>query len=105
MSWFLLVVAGLLEAGWAVGLEHCDGFRKPLPTLLTLGGAAASLWMLSLATRSIPAGTAYPLWVGFGAAGAVIAGVLMNGDALPPARVLFLTLLLSSVVGLKMTHA
>jgi quaternary ammonium compound-resistance protein SugE len=103
MSWFKLIVAGLLEVGWAVGLPYTHGFTRLWPSVLVIAGIAASLWLLSSATREIPIGTAYAVWVGIGATGAAILGVLVLHEALPPLRALFLALLVISIVGLKLT--
>jgi quaternary ammonium compound-resistance protein SugE len=103
MAWIALVSAGLLEICWAVGLKYTDGFRRPLPTLAVLMALLASLYLLTLATRHIPLGTAYAIWVGLGALGTVLAGALLFGEPLNLARLLFLGLLLASIVGLKLT--
>jgi quaternary ammonium compound-resistance protein SugE len=103
LSWLILVVAGLLEVGWAVGLKYTEGFTRLVPSLLTGAAIAASMWLLSVAARTIPIGTAYAVWVGIGAAGTAVLGVVLFGEALAPGRVLFLSLLLIAVVGLKIT--
>jgi quaternary ammonium compound-resistance protein SugE len=103
MSWVLVVVAGALEVCWAVGLKHTHGFTRPLPSLLVAAAIAASLFLLSLATRALPIGTAYAVWVGIGALGAAVAGVVLYGEPLTALRALFLALLLVAVVGLKAT--
>jgi quaternary ammonium compound-resistance protein SugE len=103
MAWILLIVAGLLETGWAIGLKYTEGFTRPIPSILTVVGIVASMYLLSVAARTLPIGTAYAVWVGIGAAGAVILGMLLLGESRNPARLLFLTLLLVSIVGLKFT--
>lgn len=103
MSWLLVVVAGLLEVAWATGLKYTDGFTRPLPTLLVVTGIAASMILLAVATRDLPIGTAYAVWVGIGASGAAILGSALHGEPMTPARVLFLGLLISGIVGLKAT--
>lgn len=103
MPWLLLVVAGLLEACWALGLKYSEGFTKPLPSALTIAGIVASMGLLSLATRTLPIGAAYPAWVGIGAAGAVLLGAFVLGESINPARIFFLLLLLVAIVGLKAT--
>ncbi len=103
MPWLLLVVAGLLETGWAIGLKYTAGFTKPLPSVLTALAIAMSMWLLSIAAKSIPIGTAYAVWVGIGAMGAAILGVLLLGESLSLARAAFLVLLLVAIVGLKLT--
>ncbi|TAJ26354.1 SMR family transporter, partial [Bosea sp. (in: a-proteobacteria)] len=77
MSWVLLVLAGLFEIGWAVGLKYTEGFTRPLPTVLTVGAMVISLGLLGLAMRTLPVGTAYAVWVGIGAAGTVLLGILV----------------------------
>lgn len=101
MAWVLLIVAGLLETGWAIGLKYSDGFRRPLPSILTICGIAISMVLLSLAARVLPIGTAYTVWVGIGAAGAVILGILVLGEPVNPGRLFFLGLMIVSLVGLK----
>ncbi|MFT3923579.1 MAG: multidrug efflux SMR transporter [Myxococcales bacterium] len=103
MSWLYLLLAGLLEVAWAVGLKYTAGFSRPLPTLITLLAVAASLWLLSVAVRGIPIGTAYAVWTGIGALGAALAGSVLFQEALTPPRLLCLLLLLGALVGLKLT--
>jgi quaternary ammonium compound-resistance protein SugE len=103
MAWGLLLAAGLLETGWAIGLKYTDGFTRLLPSGLTGLAIAASMVMLSMAARSIPIGTAYAVWTGIGAAGAAILGILLFDEAASPSRLLFLSLLIASVIGLKAT--
>ena len=103
MSWFKLVVAGLLEVGWAIGLPYTRGFTRALPSALTIAAIAASLWLLASAARVIPIGTAYAVWVGIGATGAAIIGVVLLHEPLPPLRAVFLVLLVVAIVGLKLT--
>ena len=102
MSWFLVFISGLLEAGWAVGLKESHGFTRPLPTVLTLIGMIASLGLLSLAVRTLPIGTAYALWVGIGALGTAILGMVFFGDTPSASRLLSLALLIAGIVGLKL---
>ena len=103
MAWIILVVAGLLEVAWAVGLKYTDGFRRPLPSVLVVAAIAASMLLLGWAARTLPIGTAYAVWVGIGALGAAILGVILFNEPLTPARVFFLAMLLVSIVGLKAT--
>jgi quaternary ammonium compound-resistance protein SugE len=103
MAWVLLIMAGLLETGWAIGLKYTDGFTKPLPSVLTILGIVISMFLLSLAARTLPIGTAYAVWVGIGAAGAAILGMLLLNEPVSVARIFFLTLLLVAIVGLKVT--
>jgi quaternary ammonium compound-resistance protein SugE len=103
MSWILVILSGLLEAGWAIGLKASDGFTRPLPAILTLLGMLASFGMLTVAARSLPIGTAYAVWVGIGALGAVLLGVIVYGEAMTVGRALSLLLVLVGIVGLKVT--
>lgn len=103
MAWLWLIIAGLLETGWAIGLKYTDGFTKLWPSVLTIAGIALSMFLLSVAARTLPIGTAYPIWVGIGAAGAVILGIVLLGEPATFARLFFLALLLVSIVGLKLT--
>lgn len=103
MAWVLLIIAGLLETGWAVGLKYTEGFTRPLPSVLTVLAIAGSMYLLSVAARTLPIGTAYGVWVGIGALGAGILGVVLFGEAATPSKFFFLGLLLVAVVGLKVT--
>jgi quaternary ammonium compound-resistance protein SugE len=103
MAWVYLIVAGLLETGWAIGLKYTDGFRRPVPTLLTVIGIIASMILLGLAARTIPIGTAYAIWVGIGAVGAVVLGIILFDEPRDFARMAFVALLIVSLIGLKLT--
>ena len=103
MAWVLLIVAGLLEVCWAIGLKYTEGFTRPLPTLLTVAAIIASMVLLSLAARSLPIGTAYAVWVGIGALGAAVLGIFLFHEPVTPSRVFFLALLLTAIIGLKLT--
>jgi quaternary ammonium compound-resistance protein SugE len=105
MSWFILIVAGVFEVGWAVGLKYTEGFTRPWPTLWTVAAMVISLGLLGIALKTLPVGTAYAIWVGVGAAGTAVAGMLLFGEAMSAARLLSLVLLLSGIVGLKLTTA
>jgi len=102
MSWFILFFAGLLETVWATGLKYTHGFSKPLPTLGTLTAMAASVWLLSIAMKELPMGTAYAVWTGIGAVGAVILGIILFGDPVTVPRVFCVGLIVAGLVGLKM---
>lgn len=104
MAWLILILAGLIETGWAVGLKYSDGFTKFWPSVLTISGIAASMTLLAVAARTIPLGTAYAVWVGVGAAGAVILGIILLGEPASPSRLFFLTLLIVAVVGLTVSN-
>ncbi len=103
MSWILLFVAGLFEVAWAVGLKSTDGLRRPGPTLFVLVTLAASLALLAAAARTLPIGTAYAVWVGIGALGAAVLGIVLYGEPVTAPRLGFLALLLISIVGLRLT--
>lgn len=101
--WFLLVVSGIVEAGWAIGLKASAGLTRPLPAALTIAGMIASFVLLSLATRTIPVGTAYAIWVGIGTIGATILGIAIYGEPATAARLACLALIIAGIVGLKLT--
>ncbi|GAB3954391.1 quaternary ammonium compound efflux SMR transporter SugE [Streptomyces sparsus] len=103
MAWVLLVVAGLLEVCWAVGIKYTEGFTRLWPSVFTVAGFAASMLLLAQAVRTLPIGTAYGVWVGIGAAGAAIVGMVVLGEPVTAARIFFVSLLLVAVVGLKAT--
>lgn len=103
MAWILLTVAGLLEVAWSVGLKYTEGFTRLWPSVWTVLGFAASMFLLSQAARTLPIGTAYGVWVGIGAAGAAVVGMLVLGEPATAGRIFFICLLLVSVVGLKAT--
>ncbi|MEU0780129.1 quaternary ammonium compound efflux SMR transporter SugE [Streptomyces sp. NPDC006173] len=103
MAWVLLLVAGLLEVGWSIGMKYTDGFTRPVPSVLTGAGIVASMVLLSYAAKTLPIGTAYGVWVGIGAAGAAVLGMLLLGEPATAARIFFIGLLLVAVVGLKLT--
>lgn len=102
-AWLLLVIAGLLEIGWALGLKTTEGFTRPLPTILTIAAIIASMSLLGLAARELPIGTAYAVWTGIGAAGALIFGILFFGEPAAPARLACVGLIVAGIVGLKLT--
>jgi quaternary ammonium compound-resistance protein SugE len=103
MAWVMLIIAGLLEICWAVGLKYTEGFTRPMPTVLTVAAIIASMVLLSLAARSLPIGTAYAVWVGIGALGAAILGMVLFQEPVSALRVVFLAMLLTSIIGLKLT--
>ncbi|MGB3502558.1 MAG: quaternary ammonium compound efflux SMR transporter SugE [Mesorhizobium sp.] len=102
MAWFYLVIAGVFEIGWAVGLKYTDGFSKPLPTVLTVGAMAISLWMLGLALKDLPIGTAYAIWTGIGTVGTALLGIWLFGDPATVLRLLCIALIVSGIIGLKL---
>jgi quaternary ammonium compound-resistance protein SugE len=101
MPWLILSIAGIFEVAWAVGLKYTVGFTRPLPTALTVIAMIASMWLLSIAMRHIPVGTAYSVWVGIGAVGTVIGGSILFGEVLNPARVGSILLIIAGIIGLK----
>jgi quaternary ammonium compound-resistance protein SugE len=105
MSWTLLLIAGLLEVTWAIGLKYADGFTRPVPTALTIAGTIASVLLLSIAARSLPIGTAYAVWVGIGAIGTVALGVVLFDEPVNSVRIGFLSLVGVGIVGLRFTGA
>lgn len=94
-SWIVLIIAGLFETAWATGLKYTEGFTRVLPTVFTLITLAVSMLLLARATKVLPIGTAYAVWVGIGAFGAVILGIVLFREPLTPSRILFLILLIS----------
>lgn len=102
MNWSILFLAGLLEVAWAIGLRHSAGFTRPLPSLLTLLAMAISFYLLSLALRTLPLGTAYAVWVGIGAVGTALAGMLLFDEPVSPLKLASLLLVVVGIAGLKL---
>lgn len=102
MNWTLLILAGMLEVVWAIGLKYADGFTKPLQTLITISAMAASFYALSIAIRTPPLGTAYAIWVGIGAVGAAVAGFILFDESVSMPKVLSLGLIVAGIAGLKL---
>jgi quaternary ammonium compound-resistance protein SugE len=100
-AWILLVLAGLLEIVWAVGLKYTDGFTRWLPSSLVLAAAGLSFWLLALAMKALPVGTAYAVWVGIGAVGAALLGIVLFREPATAARLLCLVLIVAGVIGLR----
>ncbi len=105
MAWIYLVVAGLFECGWAIGLKYTDGFTKLIPSLLTISAMVISFWFLSVAMKTIPVGTAYAVWTGVGAVGVAILGMVLLGESRDITRVICLLLIVSGIVGLKLVSS
>lgn len=103
MAWLLLILAGLLEVCWSLGLKYTNGFTNPIPSILTGIAIVLSMYLLAKSAVTIPIGTAYPIWVGIGALGAAVGGAILFKENLPPLKMLFVLLLLISIVGLKLT--
>ena len=102
MAWALLVAAGILEIGWAIGLKYTDGFTRLWPSIWTIAAMVASMYLLAVAARTLPIGTAYAVWVGIGAAGAMILGMTLLGEPRTVARIACVGLIVAGVVGLKL---
>lgn len=102
MAWILLLLAGLCEVAWAIGLKYTDGFTRPVPSLLTLAAMVASVVLLALAMRVLPVGTAYAVWVGIGALGTAILGIVLFAEPASAGRLLSLALIVAGIVGLKL---
>jgi quaternary ammonium compound-resistance protein SugE len=103
MAWLILVLAGLLEVGWAIGLKYTHGFTRLWPSVFTIGAIIVSMYMLSVAAKTLPIGTAYAVWVGIGAAGTAILGIFILKEPASAGRIVFLVLLMVSIAGLKLT--
>lgn len=101
MAWAFLVVAGLLEVGWAVGLSATQGFTRPLPTILTLLAMGASFGALGLALRTLPLGPSYAIWTGIGTVGTVIFGIFFLGESAHPAKLGAIALIIAGIIALK----
>lgn len=102
MDWMILAIAGLFETGWAIGLKYTDGFTRPWPTLWTVLSMIISLWLLGFAMKSLPVGTAYAVWVGIGAVGTVILGIMLLDEPANPARLISVALIIAGIIGLKL---
>ena len=105
MEWVLLVIAGLLEMGWAVGLKYSQGFTKLVPSIFTILGMIASFYFLSLALKNISLGTAYAIWTGIGIVGTLILGIILFKEPVDLLRLIFIGLIVIGIAGLKMVSA
>jgi quaternary ammonium compound-resistance protein SugE len=101
MSWVILFVAGLFEIGWAIGLKYTDGFTRLWPSVGTVAAMLASVFLLGMAMRDLPVGTAYAVWTGVGAVGTAILGIYLFGDSASAARLACLAMIAAGIVGLK----
>lgn len=101
-AWAILVVVGLFEIVWALGLKYSDGFSRLWPSVITLVGAVASFWLLAHAMKSLPAGTAYAVWTGIGALGVAVFGMILLGDAVNLLRLAGIGLIVAGIVALKL---
>ena len=102
MAWVILIVAGFFEVAWAIGLKYTAGFTKLMPTVFTLGTMAISVFLLGLAAKTLPIGTAYAVWVGIGAAGTVVMGIWLVNEPADWQRLACIGLILAGVAGLKL---
>ena len=103
MTWFFLVVAGLFEIGWAIGLKYTEGFTRFWPTAGTIGAMVVSVGLLGLAMRTLPVGTAYAVWTGIGAVGAAITGIVLLGESASAMRIASLACIVVGIIGLKIS--
>lgn len=101
MAWVYLVIAGLFETGWAIGLKYTEGFTRPIPTVLTVGAMIISVVLLGIALRELPVGTGYAVWTGIGTVGTAILGMYLFGDPATVARLACLGLIIAGIIGLK----
>lgn len=102
MNWLVLFVAGLFEVGWAVGMKYTEGFTRLWPTVATVVAMVISVWLLGLAMKSLPVGTAYAVWVGIGAVGTAALGIYLFGESASLGRLVSLGLIIAGIVGLKL---
>ena len=102
MAWFILILAGLFETGWAIGLKYTEGFTRLWPTVWTIVAMIISLWLLGIAVNTLPVGTAYSVWVGVGAVGTVVLGIALLGEPANPARLISVGLIIAGIIGLKL---
>ncbi|MTV49175.1 quaternary ammonium compound efflux SMR transporter SugE [Heliobacillus mobilis] len=105
MAWTYLVIAGIFEVVWAIGLKYSQGFTQLYPSLITAAGMAVSFYFLALASKTLPIGTAYAVWTGIGAVGAVILGIVLFQEPRDFPRMVFLAMILIGIIGLKFTSA
>jgi quaternary ammonium compound-resistance protein SugE len=103
MAWVILVVAGLCEVGWAIGLKYTEGFSRLWPTVGTVLAMVISIVLLGIAMKSLPVGTAYSVWVGIGAVGTVVLGIVLFGESADAARLISLALIICGIIGLKLS--
>jgi quaternary ammonium compound-resistance protein SugE len=103
MNWAILIIAGFFETGWAIGLKYTDGFTRLWPTVGTVLSMTVSLWLLGVAVKSLPIGTAYGIWVGVGAVGTFVLGIMLFGEPVNLGRMLSAGLIIAGIVGLKLS--
>ncbi len=102
MAWIILVAAGLLEIGWAIGLKYTEGFTRLGPTVATVAAMVVSMTLLGLAVRTLPVGTAYAVWTGIGTVGTVLLGIFLFGESAEPMRLFFIAMIVAGIAGLKL---
>lgn len=103
MAWFVLFFAGLFEVVWAMAMKYSQGFTRLIPSLVTVVGMAISVYLLAQASKSLPIGTAYAVWTGIGAVGAVVLGILLLGEPRSLPRLFFVALIIIGIIGLRFT--
>jgi len=103
MAWIYLIIAGILEIGWAIGLKYTNGFSRFWPTIATVGCMSASFWLLTQALKSIPVGTCYAVWTGIGATGTAVIGMAFLGESREVLRILSLFIIVVGIVALRLT--
>jgi quaternary ammonium compound-resistance protein SugE len=103
-AWVLLVIAGLLETGWAIGLKYTHGFTRLAPSVATVAAMVASMWLLARALRVLPVGTGYAVWTGIGTVGAAILGIVLLGESRSAIRLLCLALIVAGILGLRLAQ-
>lgn len=103
MTWFILILAGLFEVVWAVGLKYTHGFTRLIPSVITIIGMLISFWLLATAMKTLPLGTAYAVWVGIGTIGAFVAGIVLFGESASWMRIASVSLIVLGLVGLKVS--
>ena len=103
MNWVILIIAGLFEIGWAIGLKYTEGFTRLWPSVGTVPSMIVSLWLLGIAVRSLPIGTAYGIWVGVGAVGTLVLGIVLLGEPVTLGRMFSAALIIAGIVGLKLS--
>jgi quaternary ammonium compound-resistance protein SugE len=102
-NWVVLIIAGLFEIFWAIGLKYTDGFSKIIPSILTILSMIISVWLLSISLKTLPLGTAYAVWVGIGTVGTVIAGIILFNDSVNLLRIISILFIILGIIGLKIT--
>lgn len=105
MTWLVLVIAGLFETAWAIGLKYTEGFSRFWPSFWTITAMIISVWLLGLCVKALPVGTAYAVWVGIGAVGTVILGIVLFNEPVSPLRIISLLLIIAGIIGLKLASS